>query len=48
MAIREHGKLVVGPGGMYCPCCKKMNPTKWKRFTSRYLRRTEKQKNLDD
>lgn len=37
------GKLKLGPGGMHCPCCSPLPPSKFKKFSNRYERRKGKQ-----
>lgn len=43
MGHRAIGKYKVGPGGMNCPCCTIMHPSKLKRKFARWMRRTSKQ-----
>lgn len=40
---RQQGKFRFGIGGINCPCCTRMHPTKLKPKYARYLRRKSKQ-----
>ena len=39
---RQIGKWKCGPGGINCPCCVKVHPTKLKTLFARYMRRKAK------
>ena len=40
---RSIGKWKIGPGGMDCPCCCPIHPTKLKKMFARWSRRKAKQ-----
>jgi len=47
--MKRYGKLVIGPGGIFCSCCNarignfgKKNRHKTKKLTARYLRRNKR------
>jgi hypothetical protein len=47
--MKRYGKLVIGPGGIFCSCCNarignfgEKNRHKTKKLTARYLRRNKR------